>query len=296
MTLQAYRNYRRQRGLNNVFKGKAAPMNLFVRCLMICMTLTALQFVGVTAQVDDNPDPTPCNPCRWTDVQWRNLPVEKVFVSIGDCTYEVNFRKRHCEMDGCFELKIINIKPTVPGDCSDLDPADAAQLVIGEMVFQNQMQFPPGSGDIGLTGYCWKIIRPACWTELTQQDSCDYWRKYGPDSTADPNKWVKFEDGDIAGCNDEECCTNMMFPILNVCGDLTFFEPNFWEYPYLMRNDDYYDPDFLDQFEPKECAPCMFHLFIPGIVGPCEFRCEEDFMASWRKTMGERLRKLYADN
>lgn len=264
-------------------------------CALVVLLIASEHYVS--AQAIKHPDP--CTPCKIAVQPWNTLALIRKYITIGSCTYEVTYRKRICNSDGCQELKVEKIRPFA-GSCGGDSVGEIATLVLGKMVTENSMGFQPDSVGLGANG-CWRIIRPACW----RLDSirCSTWPPPGGFS-ADT---LRYNYGDILPCDTSDCCSNVIYPTRNLCGDILYDTPDPHDLPWLhfLRNSGTgadsaafvkASEEFVGQFSPGICKSCYV---APGDGNPsppnpqCKRQCPADLMTNYKRLINERLRRKY---
>ncbi|MBK6291619.1 MAG: hypothetical protein KA339_00105 [Candidatus Kapabacteria bacterium] len=275
----------------------------------LIVSVAALVLVMATQQADaqyiNHPDP--CTPCKQAVLPWGNAQLIQKLVTIGECTYTVTYRKRVCNSDGCQELKLETVRLFAGTDCAGDSTSEIITLLLGKMITENTMGFLPDSVSQGSNG-CWRIIRPACWK--FDSTRCSTWP---PTGEFDPDS-LRYNYGDILPCDTSDCCTNVIYPTRDNCGNILFDTPDKTDLPWLhgLRNNwsgedsasraqdsiEYYDAknDFSDQYNTSmfpTCRECYPSSGSPPTSPKCRRQCPEDIIVEYKRLLNERLKRKY---
>lgn len=264
--------------------------------LLLCMT--AVSFAQEIPAV-----PSPCKPCRTALRAWNQVPVRIAIVTIGNCSFRAFYKKRTCNYDACQELKMEKIEVFNPVPCNELLESEIPGAVLGAMIEKNAMGFQPDSIGPGSNG-CWRFIRPSCWKVVNSPTMSCPPNSFGTPDLVD-SFTVRYHIGELAPCDTASCCTNVIYPTLNMCGETIYDVPETSDYPWLhfLRNE---PPDssgkadftksvdaFTRQFEDTTCIACQSSGTPPPL--PCKRSCPEDVMSEYRRIINARLKRLYGE-
>lgn len=246
---------------------------------------------------------SPCKPCRIALRSWNQINVSNTLVTIGECTFKVFYKKRTCNYDACQELKIEKIEMFNPNPCVSLLESEIPNAVLGRMIETNAMHFQPDTLHQGMNG-CWRIIRPSCWRiQNTTVTSCPP-NEAGTGDLINPGT-VRYELGEYGPCDTSSCCTNVIYPTLNNCGEPTYDVPEDSDYPWIhylrgvpldSADSAAYEQsinDFGTQFIDTTCVPCQTTGTPPP--EPCKRSCPQDVMGEYRRIINARLKRLYGE-
>ncbi|KXK36179.1 MAG: hypothetical protein UZ06_CHB003000043 [Chlorobi bacterium OLB6] len=274
------------------------------RIKLVGILLTVLLFLPVLAWSQDTTSyPSPCKPCKAAVRAWSQVPVQSVYVTIGNCTFRAFFKKRTCITDACQELKLEKIEMTDPNPCDEIPVDEVPGMVLGKMIETNAMGFYPDTIQQGANG-CWKFTRPLCWRVQNQASASCPPTTPGAGDLIDSAR-VRYEIGELAPCDTNACCTNVLYPTRNICGEIIFDVPEPGDYPWLhhLRNQPADSSDsarfengahaFSSQFEDSTCTTCTSGGVPPP--SPCKRSCEVDIMAEYRRLINARLERLYGE-
>ncbi|MBS1561138.1 MAG: hypothetical protein JSS89_06000 [Bacteroidetes bacterium] len=273
---------------------------------LLSMSIVICATCGVLRAQDRPQYPTPCSPCKIALRHWNQVAVTMKIVTVGTCTFKVYFKKRTCNSDGCQELRLEKVTPYVPNPCSTVEPSELATLILGTMVQENTMGFKPDSISEGMNG-CWRITRPSCWTIRLPDERCETWPRDTTSEMIDSAR-TPYHPGDLVPCDTSQCCTNVIYPTKDQCGDIVYTTPSAADYPFLhmLRNapgdstDSAHFEDarakFFRQFTDTTCVTCTAGTVDAGAPkGPsgCNNHCKEDMMLEYKRLVNLRLKRLY---
>lgn len=273
---------------------------ILMRIYIMATCILIVRVCVVSAQSTQLPNP--CSPCKQAVIPWNAVKLTQKLVTIGRCTYMVTYRTRTCNSDGCQELKLEKIRKFAGTNCGADSTADISTLILGKMVSENTMGFKPDSVSTGSNG-CWRIIRPACW-RMNFLPACPGWPTPGP---FNPDV-LRYNPGDILPCDTADCCTNVIYPTKDQCGNILYSTPgkhdlawihgfrDKWrnENPPLGSIDSQYvkaRDAFVDQYNSSLkpfCAECP--VTIPDVLTPprCRRHCPEDLILEYKRLLNER--------
>lgn len=283
------------------------PLAVFIGITLMALCLT----VGRAWAQESNPLPDPCHPCTFAMRAWSQIAPVATFVTTPDgCTFKVWYKKRLCTTDGCQELKLEKIRPypeppaMPPPQCLGISPDELTTLVLGTMISGNQMGFEPSNIGHGSNG-CWRIVRASCWAQKDSANKCTNWPLSGG-STDTASRMVLFRDLDYVPCDTSACCTNVLYPTRDGCGELVFDTPLPEEYAWLHGLRDFAPEGeaalndaknkFENQFGEVTCVPCTLGSPPPPPQQPaCVNTCRKDIMKEYFKLLNKRTEDLYQE-
>lgn len=294
-------------------RGNQAMRKRRTPAVVMTFLATALLMVAslpVRAQ-DVRSLPDPCHPCKFAQRAWSQIsPVATTVTLPGGCIFRVWYKRRLCTTDGCQELKIEKIRPfpeppaVPPAGCTGIPADELVTLVLGTMVSNNQMGFEPSNIGHGSNG-CWRITRASCWAQKDSTNKCTNWPLSGG-STDTASKMVLFRDRDYVPCDTSACCTNVLYPTRDGCGELQFDTPLPEEYAWLHGLRDYAPEGeaalndakarFENQFGEVTCVPCTLGTPPPPPQQPaCKNTCKKDIMKDYYKLLNKRVEDQYME-
>ena len=276
--------------------------HMLMKHLLLTLALCVVAIGSTYAQAIKHPDP--CTPCKTAILPWNNAQLIQKTVTIGNCTYVVTYRKRVCNTDGCQELKLEKVRLFSGTGCGADSTSEIVTLVLGKMILENTMQFFPDSASLGSNG-CWRFIRPACW----KQDSarCSPWPPMGSFNV----DTLKYNYGDILPCDTSDCCTNVIYPTRDQCGNLVLDSPGKDDLPWIHRLRGGWsgadsasraqdsiayataEGDFLNQYTRSNCRECYASSGSPPASPKCARQCPENIMTEYKRLLNERLKRKY---
>lgn len=282
-----------------------------INLLVVCLGMLALiPSISMYAQdVDSTRYPDPCSPCRFAWRTWDEIQFDSTDVAIGECTFKVFFKKRTCAWDGCQEIKIAKIQSN-PNPCPEVPFEEVPAYVLGLMAEYNLMGVHPDTVQPGANG-CWRFIRPACWRvqNLTDQ-SCPFTQNGVGDYLDGGDKTrIRLKVGDLAPCDTNSCCTNVMYPTRDICGNVVFYQPEASDYawhhflrlPPSELDEDATEEwnqgteDFDRQFQNDSCQSCTNPESTP-VPAPCNRSCDEDVVREYKRMVNRRLKRIMTGN
>lgn len=193
-------------------------------------------------------DPTPCEPCRWTNDPWSADTCYTVTLDEMYCQAKVYYKTRQCLNDGCYEAKIDSV---VFADSCAIQVAggfaDIYKLyhVFYEFLTNDPMSFPPNNAG---ESSCWRTITPRCW------------RLPVTPCVSDPN--YTYPSRTLIACSDSDCCVMQVVVVKDGCSQLHFHK-------YPLDEDYALLPGFSDMYDPgNDCDLCT-----PPAMGGTTVQC-----------------------
>ncbi len=229
--------------------------------LALAVVLLGMLTAGVHAA-----DPTPCEPCRWTNDPWSADTSYEVTLYEQYCKATIFYKTRKCLHDGCNEVQIDRILFSDSCNMSSVEEFSAFTRlgnVFYDFVNNNPMSFPPNNAG---ESSCWRFVTPRCWRTATIPCTGD--GGYGNPSH------------NLIACSETDCCVSQVVVVKDGCSELHFHEyPLDEDYSGLTGFSDMYDPD-------KDCEECT-----PLIGGGPSIECANYCV----KLIFEGLVKLYSN-
>lgn len=270
-------------------------MLLFLHFLLACCTTAMVLHAQPGYRIPDD-----CNPCKRATRAWDVIPMQTRFVMAGDCLFKVYFKKRVCSHDGCQEMKVFKASPIDPVPCLGENPDEIATMLIGEMITNNLMDFLPDSIRPGRNG-CWRVTRPSCWRLGPAPPPCNVL----PPPEPTDSFHVHQEVNDLFPCDTTRCCTNVIYPTVDGCGDVVYNIPHARDYITLGSSGNPYIDSIqhaewelakskvLNMFTDTTCKGCTLiggpHHPVPDPT--CHFDCPEDVVAAYWRILNNRVRR-----